>query len=378
MKKSFKTVVSFMLITLLVISFSSCSIFEAMRENALNAGKIEILDTPEKEKIIAEYNRILEASLDKAVTVKENVSYSAGSPNVLKGEEEAGLLDTAANQIKNFIMSANPGSAEYWVKGAPEGDGEYNTKTLEESLISKFDEASLLGFDFNRNIATENVTDDKGENVTDEEGNAVTEDKISDNILHLTINYFADELTVLGEGVEAVTNENGEEVEQTTTIYAEPATIESVFGSNKDKEAVLKNFECVKDYITVSDYEIEYKNCYVTTDTNLEAETVSFINFQKNMTVTAKAEGVGELASYGEITVVFDLTMTTYYEFTYAEEETDASSEDTAAAAEDTTAAEETTVEETSAEETTLTEEETEETTAEISEETSAEESTAA
>ena len=37
MKKSVKTVISFVLITLLALSFSSCSVFQSMRENALNA-----------------------------------------------------------------------------------------------------------------------------------------------------------------------------------------------------------------------------------------------------------------------------------------------------------------------------------------------------
>ncbi len=374
MKKSFKTVISFMVITLLVLSFSSCSIFENMRQNALEASQTTIYATPEEAKIIAEYNDILDASLTKAVSVKESISYSAGSPDVLKDGENAGVLDSAANQLKNFIMSANPGSAEYWVKGAPEGDGEYETKELSESLIAKIDEAAILGFDFSRNIATENVTDDKGNNVNDEEGNPVTVEKISDNILHLTFNYF-DVKTV--EGTENATTAEGESAEETTVIYAENATLESIFGSYKDKEEVLKNFDVVKDYITVSDYEIAYKNCYVTTDANLEDETVSFINFQKNMTVTAKAEGVGALASYGEIEIVFDLTMTTYYEFTYeAEDEAASDTEETSAA--EASSAEETSVEETSVTEETSEEETAEETTVEISEETSAEESTAA
>lgn len=370
MKKSFKTIISFMLITLLALSFSSCSIFESMRQNALEAAETTIYATPEEAQIIAQYNKILNASVEKAEVIKESVSYSAGSPKVLKDGEDAGILNAASKQLKTFIMSAKPGNAQAYIKGAPEGT---EAKAMEESLIAKIDEASVLGFDFNRNIAVENVTDEKGNNLTDDEGNNITEEKIKDNVLHLTFNYF--ENKVVSE--EAETNENGEAVEETTVIYAEDATIEAIFGSNKDKETVLKNFEAVKDYIVVSDYEIEYKNCLVTTDMDLEGETVPFISFQKNMTVTAKAEGVGALSSYGEIVVVFDLTMTTRYEFTYpAEDDTADSTEDTTA--EETTATEETTDEaETSAEEaseeTTVTEE-----TTEISEEASAEETTAA
>ena len=162
MKKSIKTVISFVLITLLALSFSSCSVFQSMRENALNAAQTTIYATPEKEQIIFEYNTLLAASLMSATEIKENVSYSAGKPDVLKESEEAGVLDAAANQLKTFIMSAKPGSA---------------SAVLEEgadSLLKSLDEAAVLNFDFTRNIATENVTDEKGNEVHDENDIAVT------------------------------------------------------------------------------------------------------------------------------------------------------------------------------------------------------------
>ena len=361
MKKSIKTVISFVLITLLALSFSSCSVFQSMRENALNAAQTTIYATPEKEQIIFEYNTLLAASLMSATEIRENVSYSAGKPDVLKEGEEAGVLDAAANQLKTFIMSANPGSA---------------SAVLEEgadSLLKSLDEAAVLNFDFTRNIATEKLHD--------ENDVAVTETRISDNILHLTFNFF-DEVSVPGEAVtnengEEVTNENGEAVEETTKIYAEDATIESIFGSLKDKETVLRNFENVKDYIVVSDYEIAYENCIITSDADLEEGRLNFVNFQKNMKVTAKAEGVGALAEYGEIEVVFNLTLNTNYEFSYAAaDEVGETAEDTTA--EDTTAEETAAAEnDTATEETTASEEDTD-TAVETTEEAVSEETTAA
>ncbi|MBO5396806.1 MAG: hypothetical protein J6A97_07975 [Clostridia bacterium] len=362
MKKSIKTVISFVLITLLALSFSSCSVFQSMRENALNASQTTIYATPEKDQIISEYNSLLALSLMDATEIKENVSYSAGKPDVFKAGEEAGVLDAAANQLKNFIMSANPGSA---------------STVLEEgadSLLKSLDEAAVLNFDFTRNIATENVTDAKGNEAKDEDGNVITETRISDNILHLTFNFFATE-PLTGEGV---TNENGEaDTEATTTIYAETATIESIFGSLKDKEAVLKNFENIKDYIVVSDYEIAYENCIITSDADLEEGRLNFVSFQKNMKVTAKAEGVGALAEYGEIEVVFNLTLNTNYEFSYAAaDEEGETAEDTTA--EDTTAEETAAAEnDTATEETTASEEDTD-TAVETTEEAVSEETTAA
>ncbi len=341
MKKTFKTIISFALVALLVLSLSSCSIFEAMRQNALEAAQTTIYATPEEEQIIAEFNNLLAASKQEAVSINENVSYSTGTPDVLVGGEEAGLLDASAKQLKTFIMSAKPGSTSTTLE------------TTEGTLLNAVNDAFVLDFTFTRNIASENVTNEKGENVTDDDGNNVTEQYISDNILHLTFNYFENQVI---ENAEPETNEDGTEIEETTVLYATNETIEGVFGSLKDKEAVLANFESVKDYITVSDYSIEYTNCSITSDADLEEGRIDFINFTKNMKVTATATGVGALEQYGEFEVVFDLTQTTSYEFDYESEleefddvlneTTEAEDETTEAVNETSEAAEETTVEE--------------------------------
>ena len=106
MKKSIKTVISFVLITLLALSFSSCSVFQSMRENALNAEKTTIYATPEKDQIISEYNTLLAASLKDATEIKENISYSAGKPDVLKAGEEAGVLDAGISSKNSCFTKA--------------------------------------------------------------------------------------------------------------------------------------------------------------------------------------------------------------------------------------------------------------------------------
>lgn len=402
MKKSFRTIISFVSVALILVSFSSCTLIEAMKNGALQAEETVIHNSPEADKIVAEFNGYLENSKNTAIKITESVSYSAGTPNVTKDGEEAGILDAAAKQIKTFIMSANPGATSTEI-----------TKDSTDNLLNKLDEAAVLKFDFSRNIATENVTNEKSENVVDESNNPVTETRISDNILHLTFNYFdyvpvtvqetteadkttevADETTAEAEteteteaateaetdteaATEAEAESETEAVEETTLIIADAATIESVFGTNKDKQLVLANFDNIKDYIIVKDYTITYNNCVVTADADLSTNTLSFVRFQKNMTVTATVEGVGALAAYGEMEIVFDLTMNTNYEFTYAEAEedgadtADTTAEETTAQADDeeTTLTEETTV---AADETTAAEEET------TSEQAATEESTQA
>lgn len=417
MKKTFKTIISFLTVAVIILSLSSCSIFESMRNAANN--KPEIFDTPDEAQIVAEFNKLLDNSIATAEKINESVSYSAGRPDVLNAEgEEAGLLDTAANQLKTFIMSNNPGSKSEEVADTS------------ATLLKAIDADNVINFEFNRNISSENVTDEKGkeetETVVNENGEVseviVTRQFISDNTLHLTFNYFenlpvsevttavAEETTieediyteddiyaeeyveevveevaeeVTEEATEEVTEEATEEVteeateeaaeetteEETTVIYADDSVIEAVFGSAKNKEDVLKNFECIADYIVVKDYTTENEICKITADADLEKGNVSFIRFEQNMKVTVKAQGVGELADYGDIEIVFNLTKTTNYDFTYptAEEAEDTTSKE----ADTDTTADEIVIDETTEE---ITEELIEESTEALTDEVIAEE----
>ncbi len=390
MKKTFKTVISFLTVAMLILSFSSCSIFESMRNAANN--KPEIFDTPEEADVIAEFNKMLASSVDSALTITENVSYSAGKPEVLGADgEEAGILDAAADQLKTFIMSGNPG-----------GTSEEITDTA-DTLLKDIDASKIVKLEFNRNIASENVTDEKGNEVSEvttnengeEEEVIVTRQYISDNTLHLTFNYFenlpvseaetltteettAEETTLEEEyyeeyyeeeyieetteeettveettveetaAAEDAASEEETTEEETTVILADDAVIESVFGGAKNKEDVLKNFECISEYIVVSDYTTENAECKVTADADLGEGNITFIRFEQNMKVTVKAQGVGALAEYGDIEIVFNLTKTTGYDFTYQVEETEA--DETAASDE---AQQDTTVENETEEDTT-------------------------
>ena len=317
MKKTVKTIISVLLTAMLTLSLASCSIFEAMRENALLAQQFVPEITPEETQIKALFNEWLENSKTNAKEIKENISYSIGNPDVFKaGEEaEAGLLDAAAKQIKDFIKTGNPGSAEYLVKGTP-ADENVKTKDLNDTLLFAIDEGFTTDFTFTRNETEEIVTDEKGNEKKDENGEVIKEIKNADNILHLSFNCY--EVTNL-EGEEFATNEDGEPAEETTYIYKDAEEIEEVFGAPLDKQEVIKNFDNIKDYINVLDYEIEYTNCRISADADLLTNVLTFVNFQKEMKVTAKAECVGALSSYGEVDIVFTLTQSTNYEFTYDE-----------------------------------------------------------
>ena len=351
MKKSFRTLIAIVVVLMMVFSLSSCSIFQAMRDAQNNVEETTIYADPEENKMISTFNKHLTNSIEKATAITWSSSYGAGSVKVLNADgEEAGILDDAASQIKNFIMSSKPGAA----------DGTLEGNDTAGSLLAVIDEASVLNFTYERNYATENVTDEDGHEVQDEDGNTVTVTYVSDNILDLVLNYFVDtviatpvtdettveetteeeteaevaeaseveetteeettvEETTAEEETEATEETSAEETtaEETTRVYADDATIEGIFGSLKDKDAVIAQFDCVKDYLVLNDYTIEYTDCSIKSEMDLENEQVSFVTFTKNMVVTATVTGVGALEQYGELTVTFNLTQTTNYNFDY-------------------------------------------------------------
>ena len=366
MKKSFRTLITIVVVLMMVFSLSSCSIFRAMRDAQNNLEETTIYADPAENEIISTFNKFLENSIENADAINWSSSYGAGSVKVLTADgEEAGILDDAASQIKNFIMSSNPGAA----------DGTLENNDISDSLLAVIDEASVLDFTYERNYATENVTDKDGKEVTDEDGNTVTVTYVSDNLLDLVLNYFEDKAVAELEETEAdveeteataeettaeettaeettaeettaeettaeettaeettaeettaeetTAEEAAEETteEETTRIYADEATIEGIFGSLKDKEAVIAQFDCVKDYLVLNDYSIEYTDCSVSSEMELELEQLNFVTFTKNMVVTASVTGVGSLEEYGELTVTFNLTQTTNYNFDYTVEE---------------------------------------------------------
>ena len=299
MRKTIRSLIVILLFATLCLSLCSCNVFRTMRENAEKASQIQIVETPDDGKAIAMLQEIVGASAGIAEHMTETVSYDTGNPDVFRGGEEAGLLDSSAKQLRNLIMENKPGKTEE------------NLTADDLRLLAKLDAKGALDVTVDRNYGEEKVTDEKGNYVADENGEVLTQKYISDNILHFTISYFDTQVT------DTVENDDGTLEEHTVYVSADNATIESVFGEPADKDAVLSAFDAVKDYITVTDYSVEYTNCKIVADVNLDENIVSFVRFEKHMTVTAQATCLGKLAEYGDVTVTFPLTKNIEYSFSY-------------------------------------------------------------
>lgn len=308
MKTIIRNVTVILLIAAMCTSLCSCNVFRTMRENAEKASKIQIAETPDDEEAIALLQSIVSDSAGIADEMKETVSYDAGNPDIYRSNGEDGqqnsygngsLLDASAKQLRDLIMENKPGKTE-------------ETLTADDlRLLNKLDAKGALDVAVDRNYGEEKVTDEKGNYVADENGEIVTEKYISDNILHFTIAYYDTIVT------DWITNDEGLAEEVTDYVAADNATIESVFSEPADEKAVLEAFDAIKEYVTVTDYYFSYKNCKIVADVNLDENIVSFVRFEKHMTVTAHAICHGPLEDYGELLVVFPLTKNIEYSFSY-------------------------------------------------------------
>ncbi len=299
MKKALRNMIVFLLIAAVCVSLSSCNVFKTMRENAERASMIEILASPDDAEAARTFRELLDVSAGQADVIHEDVSYRAGNPSVQKDGEDAGLLDDAAKQIRDLIMEGKPGHSS-------------EDLTADDlHLLKTFDPLGAKDIIVDRNYDNIKVTDDKGNETVDENGEVITERVIGDNILHLTMEYFTTTVT------DTKTNGEGETEDVTEIVPADGALLNDVFGGEADKAAVLEAFGAVADYVKVNDYTISYTDSRVTSDLSLDEDIVTFVKFEKNMTVTALVTCLGKLADYGDVTVTFPLTKTAEYSFSY-------------------------------------------------------------
>lgn len=307
MKKTTVKLISIILMLCLALSFSSCSLFATMREYSRKASELTIIPTPEDEALYAEFNTALVKSLGEAVKLGVSTGYNVKNTKITNEAENAKILDKASGTLNKLILSNDPGKESRDIEPV----------SAAGTLLESFDAASSLSYTTSRSTVNETVTNEKGEEVTDESGAVVREPKIKDNFMDVAFLFYNDEIVE-----EAYTDEDGMDVAAVTERnYAGADAIEQVFGQPADKQAVLAQFDAIRDYLRVNDYSFEYTDCKVSADIDLDTDRISGVSFEKTMAVTALVTGVGVFEDYGELTVTFNVIKTDSYSFTYAEAE---------------------------------------------------------
>ena len=303
MNKLLKTGVSLLLCGGMALSLSACSVIRNIKENAAREDAVAILPSPADREAVAAYNAALANALTCDGEVDVSVRFRVRNAKAESDGENAELelLDAAAKQLTSLIMANDPGAADETIP----------LSQTAGTLLVPLDDSSVLDLSVDRNYTSEKVTDEKGNEQKDENGEAVTERFVSDNRLELTFRYYRDTV-VRGETTDA--DGNTEEA-VTDRSFADDGTVETVFGEKRDKEAILAEFDCVKDYLQVNDYTVAYTDCTVKSEIDLDLNLPDSVTFSKNMTVTAEVTGRGSLAALGDFRVTFDVGEETRYVF---------------------------------------------------------------
>ncbi len=84
----------------------------------------------------------------------------------------------------------------------------------------------------------------------------------------------------------------------------------------RDKEEILASDEFAKtaEYLKFNDYDVAYSGCKITATVNRLTNELVNLNYYKAANVTAHMTGAGTFADYGDISVIFTLEDTAYYE----------------------------------------------------------------
>lgn len=306
MKKTVQTCLAAALTAALLCSLSACAVFRNIKENAANAGKTEILESPADDTLDEVYAAALKESAGACDKVTKSVSYSVSDPAVSPGSgtKDTGLLNASAGQLAAMIMKNHPGSEKTELAPAD----------LSGSALALVPEGAYLQTVSSRHIQSEAITDEKGNEQTDEQGETVTREFVGDNLLEITFRFYeAPEEKAEGEPAE----------EETTAepARADAAAVEAVFGAPADQAAVLREFEAVKAYLQVEDYTFEYTDCFVTAVVDLELNRLISVHMEKNMAVTAGVLGAGPFAECGSFTITLNVNEATDFSFSYPGEE---------------------------------------------------------
>lgn len=126
----------------------------------------------------------------------------------------------------------------------------------------------------------------------------------------------------LDENGDNAKDEDGEyifvpsELYRTICIMVKPEedSVKKAF-SIREKDAILKNFEVAKNYMTVNSFEIAFAPCKITAGFNAVNDQMTYATYEKNMIITANVTFTGALEKYGTVVVEFPCTSSLNYNF---------------------------------------------------------------
>ncbi len=304
---------------------------------------------------------------ERMETVSEDNVVSYINELITKTNAAAPVINVSENFNVSDTMALTNEDYELYLQGA-ERTGDTNLETLDDTLgfiktylmkgfsapapeftevtaIDEADVAEVVNYNIYtaRNWTSENVTNEEGESyayeedatkyrfdedgnelldepVTNEDGEAeiyetgdiVSKSYVCDNKLNVTLSFLAKQ-----------------DEESAAPVFADAAIINKYFTNTVDKDYVLSELAKVNTAVAVSDYSVEYLDCTIFFNVDMETEQILSMTLTKNAFVTFDAQGEGSFADLGEFKLAFTFRDTVNLSFDYTAEE----AEDDSAAA---------------------------------------------
>ncbi|MBE6813257.1 MAG: hypothetical protein E7523_10320 [Ruminococcaceae bacterium] len=331
MKKIIAMSLSVLLVLSLVISFAGCMDDTPDQEEPTTV--FVRMDTVPEENVVSYINSVIEKSNASGAKINVSESFSVNDPKALTDEDYAAYLngkELAGNEALDTLDDTLGFIKTYLMKG-------FSAPAPEITALATIDNADVAAVvNYNdktaRNWTTENVTDEEGETIAYEEdvpkyefdmdGNELLDQPVTDENGEQQYYGNGDVMSktfVCDNKMRATLSFLAQPAEETTAIqFADSAVINKYFTNTVDKEYVLSELAKVNTAVAINDYSVEYRDCTVTFEIDMETEQVLNATYTKNAFVTFEAKGEGSFADLGEFKICFTFTDTVTCTFDYA------------------------------------------------------------
>ena len=288
MKKIIAAAVA-VLLGVITVFFSGCdalvSSLQSEEETTLPFSTSRTEDLDSKDAIAAYYNDLLTRAKEGRAGVSRETRYEISDLQIVSRELEGitnedgsqqsdpdlDVLNAAAQEVRAFIANAVKSSTvsaafgEEWGEAAPNDIDE----------LSYVEDASCI----------------MGEETTEEGDTEI-----------VYTNYYYGDLSFRPENYPLAVNS------VLATVFPYP-----------DEDVIVDEMAKMDDYIVLQDYDCVFEDNTINFSSDRITDQIDYANYTSVIRVTAHAQGVGQLADYGELTVYFTLRCANNYTFDWVD-----------------------------------------------------------
>ncbi len=280
MKRIFTIATAILLVSALLITFTSCGSSDTTEET------VEVYSTEE-----AVYT---ESAVPVGKTSEEVLAYFNSLVNGVKSERPA-----VSYRIEKNVPN---GSLKVTKQGAEDAE------EIDDSLKAINDAAKgvkdLILEDIRENSGYINYGEDNSENLF-VKGESWASELTAEDIDYAAIKEIGDKYFIT--------------IAFNDLTSAEAQDVLTKAFDLRDKEEILasEEFAKSKEYLQLNDYDVVYSGCKITATVDRLTNEITNINYYKAANVTAYMTGAGTLESYGDVSVMFTLEDKANYDITW-------------------------------------------------------------